>query len=253
MNRTVLITGASAGIGRALAVRYAHEGDRVLLLARSTELLLDVKREIETLGGKAHAFPCDVADYEDVRRTMISLFESIGAVDIAILNAGLGGPEEMENITAKGIRKVFEVNVFGVAHFLEFLIPHMRERRSGIIAGVGSLADARGFSDSGAYCASKIALRHLLEAIRIELTPLGIRVVTIRPGFVRTAMTSRNAFFMPFLLEPEHAANIIFRKMERGVVSIEFPWLLAYLSSLSRFVPRVIFDWVMRRRRKSRF
>ena len=250
--KSVLITGASRGIGRALALEYSSKGASVVLLARNVDALRELTHEIKARGGTAYYQRCDVADIEQMRAAVAYAKKCLGRVDLAILNAGAGAPEWMDEFSTATLRGVYDANLFGLAHGLEFLIPLMRKQGGGVIAGVSSLADARGYPGSAAYCSSKAAASTLLESARIELHPFGIRVVNVRPGFVRTDMTAKNEFYMPFLLETERAARIIRRRIAMGCSVVQFPLPVALATRFIRLLPNWLFDRMIRSSRPKR-
>src|SRR5437868_1241315 len=237
--KNVLIIGASQGIGRALAEEYAKDGYNLVLLSRNTESLSKISNLPES---KCKCFYklCDVSDYESVKSGIAFAQNSLGIIDIAIINAGIGSPEWMSSFRSEEFKKVVGINTFGIAHCLEFLIPIMKKQGYGKIAGVTSLADVRGYAGSSSYCASKAAASVLLESARIELKSLNIHVMTIRPGFVKTAMTDKNEFRMPFLMQPAQAAKKIKRGIDRNKSIIQFPFLTVMATRVIKNLP----NWI---------
>lgn len=248
-DRNIVIFGCSQGIGRALALEYARTGARLVLLSRDVESIRDLQRGIKQEGGEAWYRRCDVTSPDDVSDAVAYARKCLGGIDVAVVNAGLGGPEWMQEFHAEGFRRVMETNAVGIANALEALIPVMRRQEGGAIAGVSSLADVRGLPGSASYCSSKAAASILLESARVELRELGIRVLTVRPGFVRTAMTADNEFHMPFLMSPERAARIIRRGIARRRRVISFPWPTVLAASIIRMLPAAVFDIIVRRAR----
>ncbi|MDH7516044.1 MAG: SDR family NAD(P)-dependent oxidoreductase [Bacteroidota bacterium] len=246
---TVFLLGASRGIGKALALEYAGQGAALVLGSRDVAALEHLVEIIRARGGKAWFVHCDARDHESVLEAVAFADRTLGEIELAILNAGVGGPDWMASPDLETARDLFAVNTFGILHGIKALVPPMRMRGGGVIAGVSSLADVRGYPGSGLYSASKAAATVLLEAARVELRPLGIRVVTIRPGFVRTAMTAKNEFRMPFIMEPERAARIIRRGIERGKSMVRFPFPLVLASGIARVMPSRLFDRVLPRLR----
>lgn len=257
--KNVFITGASRGIGEALAYEYAEHGYNLVICSRSITELEKISNNINSKGGKCFAFPCDVSKLTDVKRAIEFAKETLGTIDVAILNSGVGFPQWMTSFSSGDFRKVMEVNVFGIAHCLEFLIPIMLQQGYGTIAGVSSMADVRGYTGSSSYVASKAAASILLESARVELQSYNIKVITIRPGFVKTAMTDKNEFHMPLLMQPPKAAKIIRKGIERGKKVIHFPWPIVMSTRLIKIIPNWLFDWGARKARpeykpiKSRF
>ena len=245
----VLLTGASSGIGAALAVELARARKaRIALLARREEMLAEVVRQIIDAGGEAIAFPCDVVDAEAVAEVVAQVSEQFGPIDIAIANAGVGSAMGVSDLSYETIRHVMDVNYHGTATLLAAVIPGMVERGSGQIAAVSSIAGYRGLRRSGPYCASKAAVSTLLESLRLELAPLGIGVTAIHPGFVKTPMTDKNKFPMPFMVPVEKAARIISVGLWKRRREINFPWQMVLMVKLLRLVPGWLFDRMMARR-----
>ena len=193
---------------------------------------------------------CDVSIREDVKNAVQITLNTFGKIDIAILNAGINIKSGINEFNSKAVKKIFDVNVIGMSYFFEELIPVFKER-GGMFVGVSSLADGRGFPLSGFYCASKAAATLLLESQRVELKPLNIKVLTVKPGFVRTPMTDKNKFKMPFLMDVEKAAKIIIKGIEKEKSVIQFPWQSVVGAKILRILPNFIFDFVAAKHRKS--
>jgi len=250
MYKNVIITGASQGIGKALAFEYADQISNLVLLSRNESAIESIADDITSLGGKAYFKKCDVSDIAQVIESVEYSKKVLGTIDLAILNAGTGNPEWMGQFKSDDLVKVFGTNVFGISHFLEFLIPIMKEQGHGTIAGVSSLADARGYGGSSSYCSSKAAASVLLESARVELKKYNIDVITIKPGFVRTAMTAKNEFHMPFLMDTGKAARIIRKGIEKKKSIIQFPFGTVMFSRIIKYLPNWIFDPAVRMSRK---
>lgn len=242
--KNILITGASSGIGKALAYEYAKRGTRLILLARSLDVLKQVCDDLNKNGADAQYVRCDVSVMNQMKCAMTFALERLGSIDLAILNAGIGQPEWMSNFESEKLKKVFDVNVFGIAHGLELLIPIMRQQGYGVIAGVSSMSDNRGFPGSASYTATKAAVTVLLESARVELKKYGIDVITVRPGFVISAMTAKNEFHMPFLMQPKKAARIIARRIEKRKPTIQFPLPIVLMTEVTRLLPSRVFDYL---------
>jgi short-subunit dehydrogenase len=250
MYKNIIITGASQGIGKALAFEYADHSANLILLSRNESAIESIADDITSLGGNAYYKKCDVSDIKQVKDAIEYSINVFGTIDLAVLNAGTGNPEWMGQFKSGDLKKVFETNVFGIAHFLEFLIPIMKEQGYGTIAGVSSLADSRGYGGSSSYSASKSAVTSFLESSRVELKKYNIDVITVKPGFVRTSMTAKNEFYMPFLMEPAKAARIIRKGIERKRSIVQFPFGTVMLSRLIKYLPNWIYDPAMRLGRK---
>ncbi len=243
---TAVITGASSGIGRQLALELARRGTRVALLARRREALEAVRSEIEALGGRAAVATCDVRVRAEVASAAAEAGRELGSADLLIASAGIGVPVSALRFDAAKAEEVLRVNVLGALYAIEAVLPPMLARGRGHLVGISSLAAYRGFPESGPYCASKAALNLLLESLRVELLPRGIRVTTICPGFVATPMTEKNAFTMPFLVDVETAAQRIVRAIRKRRRVYRFPWPMAAAVGFLRLLPGALYDRIAR-------
>jgi short-subunit dehydrogenase len=238
----VLVTGASSGIGAAVARHLGRYGCRLALFARRADELAAVAREVEAAGGTALVVPGDVRNLEEVRAAHERVAREVGPVEVAFLNAGIGDLTTITRFSAERIRRLFEVNVIGLVNWLDTLLPAMVERRRGTIVGTSSLARDRGLPTNGPYAASKAAVSVMLEALRVEGVACGIKVVTFEPGFVKTPLTAKHKFKMPYLLEADDAAARLCRAVAAGERVVRFPLPLALLSRATGLLPPVIAD-----------
>jgi short-subunit dehydrogenase len=246
-----IITGASSGIGYALAHELAKRGYELALLARRAELLEQLSGELKT---KSVAIPCDVLDAAAVTRAVREAEASLGGTfDLAVANAGVSIPGHATKFNVAESETVFRTNVLGMIYLFDAVIPSMIEKRSGHFAGVASVAGLRGLPTGATYSASKAAMQAFLEGSRIELAPYNVAVSIINPGFVATPMTKKNKFPMPFMIQADEAAAIIADGLERKQRVIEFPKPMSLLMRLVRQIPDPIYDRIMapqaRRRR----
>lgn len=243
--KRAIITGASTGIGIALAHELVRDGWAVALLARRADLLEQNAAELRARGGTAVAVSCDVTDAQAVSAAVTRAAGELGGeFDLAIANAGVGIPSHAAKFKVVDAEQMMRVNVFGMFYLFDAVIPGMIARRSGRFAGVASLAGLRGMPTSSVYSASKAAMQAFLEASRVELAPYGVGVTTVNPGFIRTPMTEKNRFKMPFLMDADEAARIIARGLERGQRVIEFPRPMSLLVRATRLLPAALFDAV---------
>lgn len=242
-NQVAVITGASSGIGWALAKILAAQGCKVGLVARRQDKLQALAREIDLADGSAAWAAADVGNRAQTVDAIHALAAQLGPVDMLIANAGVGMPTKLDPMNVADIEEMFRVNTLGVVYAIEAVLPEMLRRGRGHLAAVSSLAAYKGMPGESAYCASKAAVNYYLEGLRIHLRDKGIAVTTICPGFVRTPMTAINEFHMPWLLEAEEAARRMVRALHRRRKVYNFPWQTTLLLKLTRWLP----DWVMAR------
>jgi NAD(P)-dependent dehydrogenase (short-subunit alcohol dehydrogenase family) len=240
-----LITGASSGIGRALALRMAAHGTPVAVLARRKDLLDSLVLEIERAGGRARAVCCDVTDREAVHEAVREVEASLGPIARLIANAGGATPTGIEPFSAEHVRDVVELNVLGVANCIEAVLPGMLARRSGHLVVTSSLAGYRGLPGAGAYSAAKGAATNLMESLRIDLRPHGIDVSVIAPGFVRTKAGKAKKKSKPLRLELEPAVERMHRAIEARRPFYAFPKTLLALIWLGWIMPASLYDRVL--------
>ncbi len=240
-----LLTGASSGIGRSLARRIAATGEPVALLARRRELLDTLVAEIEAAGGCALALPCDVTDPVAVRESVRCAEAALGPCTRLVANAGGGAPTPLEEFSAASVRSAIELNLLGVVHCIDAVLPGMLERRHGHLVATSSLAGYRGLPGASAYSAAKGALTNLMESLRIDLRGRGVDVTVIAPGFVRAKEGAKKKDNRPFLLELEPATARMHRAIERRRAFYAFPRPLVALAWLGRVLPAALYDRVV--------
>ena len=240
--KVVLITGASSGIGRALALEWGRRGARLGLTARRGEELLRLSEEIERAGGEALALPADVRDPVALNAVAERVRERWDRIDVLVANAGMSSTAAATKLNAGEVGDLISINVIGVVNSVAAVLPAMLERGSGHLVAISSLASYRGMPKSGAYSASKAAVSTLFESLRVDLRKSNIAVTTIHPGFIRTPMTAGRKKKLPFLLEPEDAACRIIRAVERRARTYAFPWQLAALVRVIRHIPGAVYD-----------
>lgn len=236
-NLTTLVTGASSGIGRLLALRLAERGARLALVARRADALERLCQEIRSAGGEAEALPCDVADREQARATVARALEQLGGVDLLVNNAGYGHHRSFLEWELSDVERMMRVNYLGSVHFTKLLLPQMLERRRGWIVFVSSVAGRIATPGESAYAASKFAMIGLARALSIEVEDSGVHVLTVCPGAIRTPFFDAEALArMPpvarrRMAEPEGLVELILRSLEKGKREITYPrWLAsAYL------------------------
>lgn len=236
------VAGASQGIGAALAKRLARDGAQVIASARSREKLA----VLAAADARIIPEPVDVTD-RDAVAGLIARLDDAARIDTAVLNAGTHRPVDGREFDAGALRALIEVNLFGVANCLEALIPRMAGHGRGRIAIVASLGGYRGLPTAAYYGASKAALINMTEALRFDLAKAGVTLQLINPGFVRTPLTDRNDFKMPFLVEADAAADAIARGLATDRFEITFPTTFALIMKALRLLPyRIYFPLVGR-------
>ncbi|HRD76927.1 MAG TPA: SDR family NAD(P)-dependent oxidoreductase [Hyphomicrobiaceae bacterium] len=235
--RTAWITGASTGIGRELTLKLAGRGVRVAASARSEARLA----ELAALHPSLLPVPLDVTDRSRTAAAHARISDELGAIDLAVLNAGVWQPMPASALDATRIAESMNVNYVAIANALELLIPAMTKAGKGHIALVASMAGYRGLPNAVAYAPTKAAVISLAEVLRLELPRHGIKVSLVNPGFVETPMTSINTFPMPFIIKADDAAERILKGLERGRFEIVFPWQLATIMKLLRILPNALF------------
>ena len=248
--KTILLTGASSGIGLALSRRLAKETVNLALLARRENILRELADELKDSGSVLLPVTCDVSRRDEAARACREVRERFGRVDIAIFNSGMSDRTGAREFRVELARKIFDVNVFGLLNFIAELLPDFMMRRAGTIVGVSSLADCRGFPGNGYYSASKAAATSFLESLRIELKQHGIKVITVKPGFVKTPMTQGARYPQPFLMTPEKAAAVITRGIKREKRVIEFPLPLVLGAKLIKAMPGFMFEEIAARTKR---
>jgi short-subunit dehydrogenase len=241
----ILITGASSGIGAALALAYARAGAHLALGGRNQERLAEVAARAEARGAGISTTSVDVRD-RDAVADWVNASDDRAPLDLVIANAGISGGTHGGPETAEQTRAIFAVNLEGVLNIALPAIPRMIARRRGQIAIISSLAAYRGFPGAPAYSGSKAAVKVWGEALRADLAPQGVKVNVVMPGFIRSPMTDANDFPMPFLMPADRAAEIIRRGIAANRARIAFPFPTAFLAWLMSALSPVIADPILR-------
>jgi len=235
---TILITGASSGIGRALAIELGARGHPLGLIARRERELQETAEMVVSRGGTAIAATADVGDRSALRAAIKTLESAIGPTRALVANAGFGAPTHLDPLNIDDVERTFRVNLMGVIYSVEAVLPDMLRAGEGHLVAVSSLAALKGLPGESAYCASKAAVNTYMEGLRIALRGRGIAVATILPGFVDTAITPMDSGAAPFMISAETAARKIARVIDRrksGVVA--FPRRMAALTALLARLP----------------
>lgn len=242
----VWITGASSGIGRAVALAYARAGATVAASARAADALAQLAAE-PGAGGRIRAFPVDMTDRAAVAATVGRIEAELGALDLVILNAGTHEPVDARHFDPAVFDRLIAVNLTGTVNGLAAVLPRLIARRAGHVAIVASVAGYGGLPSAAAYGATKAALINLAEALRFDLARDGVRLSLVNPGFVRTPLTDKNEFAMPALMEVDDAAAALVRGLARGGFEVTFPRRFTYVLKALRLLPyRLYFPLVAR-------
>ncbi|MHC5023984.1 MAG: SDR family NAD(P)-dependent oxidoreductase [Planctomycetota bacterium] len=239
------VTGASLGIGRAIALELADHGAVSVLTARSEERLHDLRKEVEARGGRALVKPGDVTDLDRMKAIASEIEAELGGLDTLIANAGTHLFTTPEAFDTQEYLDLMDINYGGTLRCIEAALPGMLERGRGRIVGIASLAGLRGLPRAAAYSASKSAMINFLQSIRFHLKDHNVHVTIVNPGFVRTPLTDKNDFGMPFLIAADKAARIICSGIARGRDEISFPFPFSSTIKLMRVLPYPIYDWIM--------
>lgn len=249
----VFITGASSGIGQALALRYHRSGYRLALVARRTS---EVKTWAGAQGMSADSYEiysADVAVTDSIVAAGRDCMARQGVPDIVIANAGISvGMDTAVRDDLDVMARTFATNNIGVAATFHPFVQAMVQRGSGTLVGIGSVAGIRGLPGHGAYCASKAAVISYCESLRGEMRPHGVRVVTISPGYIDTPLTRQNRYGMPFLMQAEDFADRAYRAIAAGVSYRVIPWQMGVVAKLLRLLPNALFDKVLAGRPRKR-
>jgi len=240
---TCLITGASSGLGAALARHYASAGYSLGLIARRGELLQELAEELRASANMVAVQSADVSDRPQLLAAVQTIREEIGPIELMIANAGVGKPDFLEPFSVEQIDQMIQVNLLGVINTIAAVLPEMLERRQGHLVAISSSGAFKGMPGSAGYCASKAGLNTFLEGLRIQLREHRIPVTTICPGFIETEMTRENAFYMPGLMTPAVAATHIVNAIRRRKKVAIFPWKIALLMKTLPWLP----DWIIAR------
>jgi short-subunit dehydrogenase len=243
--RLVWITGASYGLGRTVALQLAARGDRVAVSARSLDKLQALAAEAPA--GRILPYALDVTDRQSVADCVARIEAEQGPIDIALLNAGTHEPVSAGDFSVAKVRTLVELNLMGTANCLEPLLAGFRARGRGHIAIVASVAGYRGLPTSAAYGATKAGLINMAESLKPECDRLGVKLQIVNPGFVRTPLTDKNPFPMPFLMEPEDAARALIRGLDGNSFEISFPKRFTCLLKILRCLPYAVYFPMIRR------
>jgi len=242
MPKKVWIAGASSGIGRALAIKFANEGWQVAASARRENLLQNLNNNNSNI----HSFPLDIKDEINTKKVFQDIIEKFQTIDICVFCAGMHDPDAEKKLSTEKIREIMETNFFGTLNCIMAVNSYFRERKSGHIAIVSSVAGYRGLPAASGYCASKAALTSLAESLYFDFKRKNIKVSLISPGFIKTPLTDKNKFPMPMIKSPEYAAEKIFIGLIRkNSFEIHFPKSFTIFVKLLKIMPNWLFFWLV--------
>jgi len=242
----VFITGASSGIGQALAARFAQAGWNLALAARRTGEVEAWAAAQGLAAGRWAVYAADVQDIDSIVAAGAACMARQGLPDVVIANAGISvGIDSAERADLEVLRDTLATNNVGLAATFHPFIKAMRERRAGTLVGIASVAAIRGLPGHGAYCASKAGVVAYCESLRGECRPYGVRVVTLLPGYIATPLTARNPYSMPFLMPAADFAERAFGAIQAGASYRVIPWQMGVVAKLLRLLPNALFDRAM--------
>ena len=236
--KIIWITGASSGIGKALAIKFAEKGWVVAASARRENLLEDLNKFNQNI----YSFPLDVTEIENCKLIANKIIEKFGGIDICVFGTGMHDPKSEKRFNLNKIREIMEVNYFGTMNSINSIYEYFSEKKNGQISIISSVAGYRGLPAAGAYCASKAALTSYAESLNFDMQMKNVKVSLISPGFIKTPMTDQNDFPMPMIKSPEFAANEIFKGLtEKKSFEIHFPKAFTYFLKFLQILPSSIY------------
>ena len=236
--KIIWITGASSGIGKALAIKFAEKGWTVAASARRENLLEDLNKFNQNI----YSFPLDVTEIENCKLVANKIIKKFGGIDICVFGTGMHDPKSEKRFNLNKIREIMEVNYFGTMNSINSIYEYFSEKKNGQISIISSVAGYRGLPAAGAYCASKAALTSYAESLNFDMQMKNVKVSLISPGFIKTPMTDQNDFPMPMIKSPEFAANEIFKGLtEKKSFEIHFPKAFTYFLKFLQILPSSIY------------
>ncbi len=236
--KNIWITGASSGIGKALAIKFANEGWRVAASARRESLLKELSNQYTNI----QSFPLDVTDSDKCKSVFKDIVEKFENIEICVFGTGIHDPKSEKKFNLEKIKKIMEVNFFGTMNSINSVYDYFGQRKVGQISIISSVAGYRGLPAAGAYCASKSALTSFTESLHFEMKRKNVRVSLISPGFIKTPMTDQNDFPMPMIKSPEFAADQIYNGLiKKSGFEIHFPKVFTFFMKFLRILPNSIY------------
>ena len=236
--KVIWITGASSGIGKAVAIKFAENGWIVAASARRENLLNELKEINENI----YPFPLDVTNIDKCKLVATNIINQFRNIDICLFGTGMHDPKSEKKFNLEKVREIMEVNYFGTMNSINSIYDYFSEKKNGQISIISSVAGYRGLPAAGAYCASKAALTSFAESLNFDMQMKNVRVSLVSPGFIKTPMTDQNDFPMPMIQSPEFAANEIYKGLtvKRGF-EIHFPKAFTYFLKFLQILPSGIY------------
>ena len=236
--KVIWITGASSGIGKAVAIKFAENGWTVAVSARRQNLL----NELKQINQNIYPFPLDVTDIEKCKLVASNIINQFNNIDICLFGTGMHDPKSEKKFNLEKIREIMEVNYFGTMNSINSIYDYFSEKQNGQISIISSVAGYRGLPAAGAYCASKAALTSFAESLNFDMQMKNVRVSLVSPGFIKTPMTDQNDFPMPMIKSPEFAANEIYKGLTvKKSFEIHFPKAFTYFLKFLQILPSSIY------------
>ena len=247
MKKVIWITGGGTGIGKAVAIKFANQGWKVAISGRRENIL----KEVEDINPNIKSFPLDVNDKGKCFEIMKNIKEEFGDIDICFFSTGTWDPKKEREIDIEQIEKVFKVNFFGTLNCIKSVEDHFRNRKNGIITIVSSIAGYKGLPNSTGYGPSKAALNNLAESLYFDFGRYNVRVCLVSPGFIKTPMTDKNDFKMPFLKTPEYSADKIYNGLiNSNKFEIHFPKSLTLILKFFKIIPDRLYFYLVKKMTK---
>ena len=242
--KKIWITGASSGIGKALSIKFANEGWEVAASARRENLLKDLNKKNSNI----YPFPLDVRVEENTKNVFKNIIEKMKTIDICVFCSGIHDPESEKKLNTEKIREIMETNFFGTLNCVMAVNEYYKERKSGQISIVSSVAGYRGLPAASGYCASKSALSSLTESLYFDFKRYNVRISLVNPGFIKTPMTDKNKFAMPMIKSAEYAAEKMFIGLtKKNSFEIHFPFIFTMMMKLLKIMPNWLYFLLMKK------
>jgi short-subunit dehydrogenase len=240
--RVIWITGASSGIGKALAIKFVRNGWIVAASARRKDLLEDLQKEHQDI----HPFPLDVTNTDQCKQVFNDIKTKFSDIEICVFGTGIHDPNSEKKFNLEKIRQIMEVNYFGTINCINAVHEYFASKKSGHLSIVSSVAGYRGLPNAGAYCASKAALSSFVQSFYFEMSKNNVRVSLICPGFIKTPMTDKNEFPMPMIRSPEFAADEIYKGLlDKKSFEIHFPKVFTFIMKFLKLLPHGLYIWIV--------